>query len=227
MFCEYAKLTKHERKQSGLDIRGISERLNLGFSTVMHKKREFEKTGSIEGVLLQCKDHKRQYKKTGIIQNYIWHALDTYTFRSAMGVSNFIHHKWGVRYSRSTVSRHLMDMGCYHSHNGYQMPEEILVDGLDEKRETFVRMLTGFHIDPDCCIYVGDTTFEVSQEKFSVMIAANCQEILHFSIQPEEATPRVFYDAVKGIGKALVKKRTKDTAWKQYIILTEVKPAYC
>jgi hypothetical protein len=51
-----------------LTLKDVSKIADLGYSTILHKYRDYRNKGMVEkGLLLQCKDVKRKYTKSLVI----------------------------------------------------------------------------------------------------------------------------------------------------------------
>jgi hypothetical protein len=53
-------------------LKAIGEKLGLGYSTILHKYREYRATKKVKGgALIAAMHHKRKYKKSQKIEEYI------------------------------------------------------------------------------------------------------------------------------------------------------------
>lgn len=71
----------YENKQKGnpdiSNLKEISQKLELGYSTILHKFKEFKEKKEVKGgYLLEIGDSRRKYKKSVDVQNLIRQALE-------------------------------------------------------------------------------------------------------------------------------------------------------
>ena len=99
-------------------LRSIGQRLGLGYSTILHKFRQFRATHKVKGgVLISSTQTKRKYKKSRQIEDLIAQALTERSFFTAVELSKYIFNKYGKSLSRSIISRHLGEMGYSYRSN--------------------------------------------------------------------------------------------------------------
>ncbi len=93
-------------------LKSIGEKLGLGYSTILHKFREFRATKKVKGgALIAALNQKRKYKKSKEIEELILKSLGEGTFYTAVELANHIKQAYGRTLSRSIISRHLGEMG--------------------------------------------------------------------------------------------------------------------
>lgn len=93
-------------------LKSIGERLGLGYSTILHKFRQFRATKKVKGgALIAAINQKRKYKKSKDIEQVITKALNDGTFYTAVELASHIKKHYGKTLSRSIISRHLGQMG--------------------------------------------------------------------------------------------------------------------
>jgi hypothetical protein len=86
----------------------IGERLGLGYSTILHKYREYRATRKVKGgALIASINQKRKYRKSKEIEELIERSLGESTFYTAVELSKYIQGKYNRTLSRSIISRHL------------------------------------------------------------------------------------------------------------------------
>ncbi len=86
VFEEYKKNPNGQIK-----LKEISEQLGLGYSTVLHKYKQFKKTNKVKGgALIQSKFQKRKYKKSLEIEHFINKGLESGNFFTANQLATYI-----------------------------------------------------------------------------------------------------------------------------------------
>ena len=89
-------------------MKAIGEKLGLGYSTILHKYREYRATKKVKGgALLLSLNQKRKYKKSKEIEDLIEKSLAQGKFYTAVDLSKHIQKEFGKNLSRSIISRHL------------------------------------------------------------------------------------------------------------------------
>jgi thiamine monophosphate synthase len=71
-------------KGNVLTLKDIGKIVDLGYSTVLHKYKDYREKGEVQkGLLLVCKDFKRKYTKSLVIEDAIKSALKEKQFKTA------------------------------------------------------------------------------------------------------------------------------------------------
>lgn len=113
LYYDYRQNHKDDESEDGQQheygsLKSIGEKLGLGYSTILHKFREFRATKKVKGgALIQAMHQKRKYKKSREIEQLISKSLNEGRFHTAVELSRHIEKHYNVTLSRSIISRHL------------------------------------------------------------------------------------------------------------------------
>ena len=111
VFTQYVK-EKTKNNGEAWTLKKIASELGLGYSTILHKYREFRANKKVKaGTLIASRQRKRKYKKSLLVEEYIQKSLQEQQFFTASQMTYFIEQKYGITFSRSIISRHLGQMG--------------------------------------------------------------------------------------------------------------------
>jgi transposase len=111
IFGEYMA-HKDDGKNPRYNLKEIGVQLQLGYSTILHKYREYRANKKVKGgALIASLQKKRKYRKSVEIERIIELALADRAFFTAVELSNYIYARYGRMFSRSIISRHLGEMG--------------------------------------------------------------------------------------------------------------------
>lgn len=103
---------------------------------------------------------KQKYKKSYQIESYIAQALAEQPFYTALQLSKYICHKYGVYYPRCNINRHLAEMGFNLSMNPPYM-KKLNTKEVKEVRLAYVKTLSKLsnEVSSDKIVYVDEFLF--------------------------------------------------------------------
>ena len=111
IFKEYITM-KEQGQNPPYNLKEIGVKLGLGYSTILHKYREYRSKRIVKGgALIESLQKKRKYKKSLQTEEIIEKALNSRPFFTAVELAEYIRENYNRRFSRSIISRHLGEMG--------------------------------------------------------------------------------------------------------------------